>query len=330
VEGQAVTEQLVESSDFTSAETLPRPIQAETDAITPVTDRSFFIERTQKRLAEGLITPIDEFSGIPLPILPTKNDLPLHDPDIADWHHPFHPKEHPLLKTAGGLALRNCRVQLVHRNFHNESPLRYHKFFEGPVIPESEDEQFRTVVLAAAGYIPRRAINTRSGEPEIVDLSPQQSARLRRTMRKAVPQDDCKCDDPRRKMSFEYRNLRYSYDLVREFLSEYMMMQSTAHLPEPLVDEFLHTKNSFKLVELGDRLLALQAEFTADKVESSYRSAQQRRQLHPLMPKTATEFVHYKLGNKQSRQKLYPRLFGQLAFNYGLKGLTIRGGQAII
>lgn len=325
-----MTDQLVNSPDFTLAEALPRPIQAETAVEAPVADRSFLIERTEKRLAGGLITPVDQFSGIPLPILPTKNELPFHNPDVADWHHPFHPKEHPLLKTAGGLALRNCRVQLVHRNFHNESPLRYHRFFEGPAIPESEDDQFRTVVLAAAGYIPERAISTRSGEPEIVELSPRQSARLRQMMRKATPSDDCKCDDPRRKMSFEYRNLRYSYDRVREFLGEYMIMQSTEHLPEPVVDEFLHTTNRYKLEELGDRLLAMQTEFIADKIEQSYSVAKKSRQLHPLMPETATEFVRYKLGNRRSRQQLYPRLFGQLAFSHGVPGLTIRGGQAII
>jgi hypothetical protein len=325
-----VTEQLIVNS---STDPTLSPIQAEIDyaSQTPVeNDGSFSFEMTTKRLAQGLVTPVDAFSGIPLPILPTKNELPFNNSEVADWHHPFHPKEHPLLKTTGGLALRNCRVQLVHRNFHNESPMRYHRFFEGPIIPESEDEQFRTVVLASAGYIPTHAISTRSGEPQKVELSPLQTARLQQTLRKATPDDDCKCNDPHRKLAFEYRNIRYSYDRIRDFLSEYTVMQSTDHIPQLLIDEFLYTTDQRKRGDLGDKLLAQQADRAAENIEETYRFAQSHRQLHPLMPGTATEFIQYKLGNKQSRQKLYLRLFGQLAFSHGVTGLTIRGERAII
>jgi hypothetical protein len=107
-------------------------------------------------------------------------------------------------------------------------------------------------------------------------------------------------------------------------------MQSTEHLPVSLIDEFLFTKDISRRSFLGDVLLRQQTEFAAEKIEPLYRLAKQNQQLHPLMPSTVTEFVQYKFGNRQARHKLHWRLMGQLAFASGLKGLTIRGNQAII
>lgn len=304
--------------------------QTEQPPEAPAHQAGSFLVHAEKRNAAGLVTPVDEFSGIPLPILPTKNPLPLNRPEIADWHHPFHPKEHPLLKTPGGLALRNCRVQLVHRNFHNESATRYHRFFEGPPIPEAEEEQFRIVILASAGYIPQQAINTRSGEPEVVNLNNNLSRQLRQTMRRAVPGDEAQHDPSAKNQVFHYRNLRYGYDDVRKFLAQHTLEQPLPHLKESLIDEFLNTANDERRLYLGHLLLAKKVEVAAERVDEIYRQASRAHTLHPLMPSSPATFIKHKLGTPETRKGLFPRLAAQLAVFHGVSGLTIRGERAIL
>lgn len=317
--------------EFPSGSPLPTPqVTDQQPSEAPAQNAGSFFDHTEKTNAGGLITPVDEFSGLPLPILPTKNPLPLGRPEIADWHHPFHPKEHPLLKTTGGLALRNCRVQLVHRNFHNESSTRYHRFFEGPPIPDSQDEQFRIVVLASAGYVPGQAINTRSGEPQVVDLNAVQARQLRQTMRKAIPQDESQHDLSIRNQVFHYRNLRYGYDDVRKFLTQHTLEQPLSHLRENLIDEFLYTNNEERKVYLGHLLLAKKVEVAAERVEEIYVQARKTRSLHPLMPSSPATFIKHKLGTPEARKGLFPRLAAQLAVFHGVSGLTIRGERAIM
>src|SRR4051812_44051119 len=100
-------------------------------------------------------------TGIPLPLWP-RDDLPpiaigriRNYARIADWHHPFHPRAHLLTDNLGAAAVRNCRIQWTEYDDHHH---KYHGAFKGSELPQGSDEQFRTVVLAAAGFIPDAAI----------------------------------------------------------------------------------------------------------------------------------------------------------------------------
>jgi hypothetical protein len=281
-------------------------------------------------MAAELITPVDEISGLPLPILPGEAILPINQPDIADWHHHFHPKEHPILKTTGGLALRNCRVQLVHRNFHNESPTRYHKFYDGPELPEEESEQFKLVVLACAGFLPEEAIDLRSGEPKVVHMDKKQDAQIRSVLRPAKSVSSVDPTDSTRSKIFQYRHVRYGYEPIRDFIAAYALEHDISHVNESLVDEFLYTRDQERKRFLGHFLLAQKVEVTAEEVRSRYDTARNAGLLHPLMPPTPTTLLKHKLGTPHSREALFPRLAAQLAFAKGAIDLTIRGERAIV
>jgi hypothetical protein len=121
-------------------------------------------------VAAKVITPSCELTGLPLPIKPLepRESGVLSIPGAPDEHHHFHPEKSPTLLTAGGLAVRNSRVQKVGYALHHYG---YHNTFVGPELPSNEDEQFKISVLAAAGVVPRRAIKIyEENEWEIVNL----------------------------------------------------------------------------------------------------------------------------------------------------------------
>lgn len=134
-------------------------------------------------MAAELETPIDELSGLPLPIAP-HDVLPTNNPDIANWHHHWHPSTDTRLLTPGGLAIRHSRVQLVEANHHNmgdrhRGKLTYHDYYVGPPLPINENDEFAKCVLACAGYIPYEAIDLSSGEPKRVTMTQRQMDILR-------------------------------------------------------------------------------------------------------------------------------------------------------
>lgn len=275
-------------------------------------------------MAAEIITPTDELSGLPLPIMPSRAFLPLNNPDVADWHHHWHPRLDPGLRTAAGMALRNCRIQLVERQFHNDSPKRYHRFFAGPTIPESEDEVFKIVVLATAGYIPRDAIDLRTGEPKIVRLNSTKYKMLK------VALKITNVNEPgiSHTSKLAYRNVRYGYEPIRDFLAEYCITQHV-DMKNSFVDEFLHTQNNDRRQYLGQLFLAKRAEAAAEKVEEKFRLARKEKLINPNMPHPH-ELIKHKLGRPETRRELFPRLAAQLAINHGTTDLILRGDRAII
>lgn len=244
------------------------------------------------------MTPVDDLTGMPLPIIPKLERLPLRHPDIADWHHHFHPRSDPRLKTVGGLALRNSRLQLVAREYHNDGPKRYHKFFDGPPIPESEATQFGMCVLACAGYLPESGIDLRSGEPVVARLDHNQRNLLR----------------SHRRNNFDYRYFRYGYDPIRRFFAKYVLEQNlTEILPQRTIDEFLYSRNPNRRSELGRTIIEAAASSATEHIDPAYDLFRQNQQLHELMPPDPHTLVVYKLGNpKQQEELVLPKLKRQL------------------
>jgi hypothetical protein len=109
-------------------------------------------------------TPTDEITGIPLSVAPPSERLPRDDPNIANWHHLWHPSTARQLQSLSGQALRSSRVQLLPVTDHNIGTETYHHYYIGPPLPDEDDmdTQFKFCVLACAGYVPDRVIDLHS------------------------------------------------------------------------------------------------------------------------------------------------------------------------
>jgi len=287
-------------------------------------------------MAAELITPTDELTGLPLPILP--QEYLQANATETNWHHAWHANSAPELQGLGGRALRHSRVQLVHRTDHNykdKGRPNYHNFFEGPPLPDNEDDQFRLCVISAAGYIPDTAIDLRSGEPELVVMSedeldilraPANPRPLRNDEKARVRQQAAdgfrksKQSGSRRKhtdtvvatyaakrqkqASFGFHHLIYQYEPMRDFFREYVLTQDVDSVRESEVEEFLMTPDQQRKHDLGKRFLKLAINQTTDFVEGPYQELRRAGKLHPGMPPQARSLVFYKLGNEAERADL--------------------------
>jgi hypothetical protein len=283
-------------------------------------------------MAAELVTPVDELTGLPLPILPTGENLPHNKGHVANWHHHFHPASSPeLTATIGGRALRQSRVQLVPVRHHNFSNTAYHRFFSGPPIPGEEEEQFGMCVLAAAGYLPREAIDMNNGNPVVRQLAGDHLSHLKvvqkpimpgkdeveRYRRKFLPGSDYDSaersltDKRVRQAEMGYRNLRYGYDPIKNFFVSVVLKQDLSHIRDSLIDRFVEDGDE----EQGMSLLAkaaLQAvettTFRGRPLVDVYKEAWSDDCLHPAMPPHPASLVKHKLGDKDKRMNILPRM----------------------
>lgn len=121
--------------------------------------------------APKLELPLDPVSGLPLPLLappvamagrPSQGEVPANND-----HHHFFPRVR-FTRTAGGLALRNARVQYVEAGDHR----RLHERFGPPPMPQSDQEIAEMLAFAAAGYVPETGFAfNEQGEPVFMGLT---------------------------------------------------------------------------------------------------------------------------------------------------------------
>jgi hypothetical protein len=237
-------------------------------------------------MAAELITPADQLTGMPLPILNPSMTRTYASPVYkADWHHSFHPSSSEILKdTPGGVALRNCRAQRVHYGVHHYD---YHRIFKGPDIPQSEDEQFRLVVLAAAGYVPEEALTfDRKGNPSIIHMNAKQRERL-------WSEQQMKLWTPRK---------------VRDFLQGHILSQDFSPVKQLTIEEFLTTPDEQKRWELGCTLLGYASLKATEQVKDTYKVARRETCLPPTRAQTAARFVLGAVSLKKDRAQLFSRL----------------------
>lgn len=239
-------------------------------------------------MAAELVTPIDELTGIPLPLVQTVQMRP--ERFEPDWHHPLHPRRSPeLTGNLGGEALRNCRVQRVSYELHHHE---YHETYAGPQLPATELDKLKVITAAAAGYIPEAAI-TFSGrhQPKIIKLSSDKRQALWHSGR-------IKIGSPKK---------------VQEFLQEYTLSQPLDGVNDSTIDEFLNTDDEFRRVQLGDTLLGLAVYQVAKPISRMYKEAYEAELIPPDRTRRATRFVLTSLGLRQHRPKLHERLRLSLA-----------------
>lgn len=240
-----------------------------------------------------LVTPSDELTGLPYPIIIHDENLPTHRYDQADSHHAFHPWYKLRSRGAGATALRNCRIELVDTRHHNQGKGSYHAFYDGPIIPTDPIEQFKTGVYACAGYIPDYGIDMSSGEPEIVEITSRQRAILR------TPSDE---DE------FGYRYLTYRYDPLRKFFAEIALQQDFSVMDDLKLEEFLQTKDESRKQHLSRWLIAQATERAAESIEADFREAHAEGRLHPAMQANPSVLVFFKIGNRETQQALLPKV----------------------
>jgi len=228
-------------------------------------------------------TPTDELTGLPLPLVPVQN------PERPDWHHHFHPRRSPLLEDLGGQAVRNVRVQRVDYGRHHYD---YHLTYSGPPLPTTEDEQFATVIMAATGYIPPRAIGFKQGRPRITNLHEDLRDRLRKS-------GDIKI---------------YSQGVVNEFIRQYVLAQniSAINVNELTIDEFLNTSNTERQRVLGHTLLGLITDKATEEIDEIYYQAYRSRLVLPGLPNNVQRFTKTMLGNRRMRDNLVGQLHQRL------------------
>jgi hypothetical protein len=234
-------------------------------------------------MAAEAITPVDQLTGLPLPILPPDVLLPKHRTDIADVHHHFHPRKDPLLQDAGGLAVRQSRVQLADYWDHHNG---YHRYYHGPPLPLTEKEQFGVVIMACAGYIPDEAIDFAGVEPQIVPLRQDQRDRLWKSGELRVA----------------------STQPIQNFLTEYILGQDISHVSESKIDEFLHTTDDERKRFLGHWLLAMATEKAAEPIDKLYRMAWRHGNINPTQSAKPPNTIQKNLGNVHRRDQLVSRL----------------------
>lgn len=224
-------------------------------------------------MAAEQVTPADETTGIPFPLMP-RDDLPpvptgrmRNIERVADWHHPFHPRNILISEGAGLVAVRNCRIQWASYEDHHH---RYHMSYAGPELPMTEYEQFSTVVFASAGYVPERATDFDS---------------LHRPVLKPL-------DDENREQLWRSGQLRVAnYSSIQAFLISYALRQDFSGINEATIDEFLHTADLKRRHELGGTLLAVAAYDAATPLRDIYKESRKLHLIPPNRARTAGRFI---------------------------------------
>jgi hypothetical protein len=232
-----------------------------------------------------LVTPTDELTGLPLPLVPL-NELG----EDADWHHHQHPRRSPLLKKdLGGSAVRQSRLQFYDYELHHSG---YHHTYLGPPLPETEEDQLATTIMSVAGYMPDFALDFQSSEPRIVKLKPEQRQRLQTSGEIRIG----------------------SEDVVKNFIKSYVLSQpiESVNINELTIEEFITTKDHERRRALGHNLLGLIIYKATEPINEVYCQAQKREMLLPGLPGNVRRFTKTLLGSHNGRRKLVNTLYKQL------------------
>jgi hypothetical protein len=135
---------------------------------------------------------------------------------------------------------------------------RYHLFFKGPPLPETEQQQFEYAVWAASGYIPEQAINVRGNEPKIVKMKPHQISRLHKSEIRVG-----------------------SEELLKDFLKDYVIKQDLSHVNGAIIDEFVSTSDWDRRRYLGRWLLAQASEVATEQFSQRFAQARKKGLINP-------------------------------------------------
>ncbi len=293
------------------------------------TDRSFLVASQENGRLQA---PVDERTGMPLPIAP-RSDLNSVPTEFVNYHHGFHPRLTPVLRTRGGRALRTSRIQRVHREQHNYGErTSFHCIFqEGPPIPTDEAEQLGLCGLGIAGYLPDKVVDTRQGASLVRDMKdwefrrlsergvflfpkPQQVKKYRDKWLPGATLVDAKnklLDNREKQALFGYRNVQYGLDPIRGFITALVIEQDLSDVKPSLRRDFLlrhDTQAGLTLLGIASVLASRTATVKGESFNKVYDDLYAEGRLHPMMQPGAANLLMYKMGNAMGRVALLPKL----------------------
>lgn len=296
---------------------------------TPEDKGSFFVDKSGK-------CPTDELTGMPLPIAPTV-DLSSIPPSDINEHHHFYPRLSPELRDSiGGRALRVSRIQRVATTQHNFGDRPFHKYFqEGPTIPKDAETQLGMCVLACAGYLPPKVVDTAKGEPIVRTMKEWEYSRLSKPSTYLEPQPfqvkryrDRRCPDAsllnakrelvnsrKRQAELTYQNLLYGFDPMKKFMFNRVLAQDYSDVDVGLRRDFIERDNveaGLCLLAIGALLAAETATINGEKLSEVYNDIYYDGRLHRSMPANASTIIKHKLGTISHRVEMLPFLKSEL------------------
>jgi hypothetical protein len=239
--------------------------------------------------------PLDEVTGLPLPVYVRRSNYFMAD---IDFHHAFHPRKDldlgyiPIAERQealddpelmeffdelelSGMAVRYSRGQDLPKKIHQ----RYHNTFVGPPLPHTTGDKFTTAVLALSGIVPRKAIYLpRKGDYQIKGLTDKQhqfiASRERLHYESALSPDAA----------------AHKRAWFGKFFAAYALEQSLTNLiPENLIAEFLDPKTKQdRIGELGRIMVLSAADERTESLKPIFREAKrQNMMINPkIRPKT--------------------------------------------
>lgn len=215
----------------------------------------------------GLRTPVDEQTGLPLPILPIPAFPHSKVSSFSDYHHHYHPRPMFTDTRFGGddslTAVRMSRGQQLPRWLHEH----YHHFFSGPDLPSSRTEAFKLAVLGCAGVMPAMGIDFTGGNgPVMRELSGSEQTRTHKTIRREGEHRHDRGRSQRNKIGFFFAN--YAVEQAVE----------TA-VSDRVIDQFLFSHDKRVRIRLGNFILDKALDMSVDPIRPLYKEV--RPQLPP-------------------------------------------------
>ncbi|MDQ3123580.1 MAG: hypothetical protein M3Q14_02770 [bacterium] len=207
--------------------------------------------------------PVDVY-GMPYPIHPYE-PLNGHQPTWTDDHHSFYQRNAPELQGDDGRAVRYSRCLTVARWLHNNFHTAYPDGTES--LPQTRQDKFAIAVLAAAGYMPREAVDVRDPKnPGLVEMSDKiynyvqhyKNMHFELKTRKNEPK----------------KNQGYAKKHIGKFFAQYAQEQDLTHLGREVIRDFLDTRKSVETRRrLGMMILHDAIELAAIPVDPIYMEA---------------------------------------------------------
>ncbi len=210
-------------------------------------------------------TPVDENTGLPLPIYPASDDLGVRSKKLGcNWHHLFNPRNDEILaSTDGGAFLRDSRLQLTPKWLHE----RYHQIYTGPPIPEVGRDQLLLGVLAVAGYLPELAIDVTRSEDRDSKVVLDEALYRQMTGPRSQRHDIGKQINAQR------------FARIGRFMMAEVLNQNIEEIDQSILDQFLETKDQELRLRLGRTIIDALIEQVTEPIEPIYAKAYRQNKL---------------------------------------------------
>ncbi|MEI6237446.1 MAG: hypothetical protein WCP03_02490 [Candidatus Saccharibacteria bacterium] len=226
---------------------------------------------------EKRITPVDNLTGMPLPIYPFSNEhdlgVELYDgpktsedlggltENINNWHHAFHPEYEMKSNKAGALFLRHSRVQRVPVWLHDD----YHYIYQGPEISDDIEKRFLMGVFAVAGYMPKVAIDVPNSleEDKIVPLTFSEY--------KEMIQPDM--------LKGQFAEKKVRLRQASKFMMKIILKQDVKAVKVSDCKEFLITSDREKRLKMAHLIIEQLADQSTEPINDKYEKARKKKRV---------------------------------------------------